>query len=174
VICKCKPINHFFPEKKSHGEKTNKQHPSIISTSAPTSRFLPWLSSCPGFLQWWTVIWKGKSNETISLQLTLVIVLHHSNRNTKTQTTTSEFFFFFQLGILSFFLFFKQHSLQFSAIYFYWHILFIYNSTTMVFVMVFSCLCSLCFGLICSLLVLGTLKSRILDICKQEYIVERG
>jgi len=27
---------------------------------APASRFLPCLSSCPDFLQWWTVIWRCK------------------------------------------------------------------------------------------------------------------
>jgi hypothetical protein len=34
----------------SSGEQASKQHPSMASPSAPASRFLPCLSSCPGFL----------------------------------------------------------------------------------------------------------------------------
>ena len=33
-----------------HGEQASKQHPSVASLSAPTSRFLPCLSSCPNFI----------------------------------------------------------------------------------------------------------------------------
>jgi hypothetical protein len=44
----------------NHGEQASKQHPSIASASAPASRFLLCLSSCPDFLWWWTVVWKHK------------------------------------------------------------------------------------------------------------------
>jgi hypothetical protein len=36
---------------------------SMGYTSAPTSRSQPCLSSCPEFLQGWTVIWKCKLNK---------------------------------------------------------------------------------------------------------------
>ena len=43
--------------------------PSMTSASAPVSRFLPCLSSCPDFLWWWTVMWKCKPNKPFPLQL---------------------------------------------------------------------------------------------------------
>jgi hypothetical protein len=45
-------------------------HPSMASaSSAPASRFLPCLSSCPDFLWWWTVMWKRKLYKPFPLQI---------------------------------------------------------------------------------------------------------
>ena len=35
----------------SYNEQASKEHPSMVSASAPASKFLPCLSSCPDFLQ---------------------------------------------------------------------------------------------------------------------------
>jgi hypothetical protein len=40
-------------------EQPSKQDPSMASPSAPDSRFLPCLSSCPDFLQGWSVDVEG-------------------------------------------------------------------------------------------------------------------
>lgn len=47
------------------GKQAGKQHPSMASTSALASRFLPCLSSWPDLtcLWWWTLIWKCKLNK---------------------------------------------------------------------------------------------------------------
>ena len=50
-------------------KQASKQHLSVAFVSAPASRFLPCLSSCPDFLQWWTVIWKCKVNKPFPLQV---------------------------------------------------------------------------------------------------------
>jgi hypothetical protein len=42
----------------SHREQASKQHPSMTSLSAPPSRFLPFLNSCPKFIHQWSVTWK--------------------------------------------------------------------------------------------------------------------
>ena len=56
--------------KQSHGEgKSSKQQPSMASVSAPASKFLPWVSSCPDFLQWWATTWKCKPNKPFLLQV---------------------------------------------------------------------------------------------------------
>jgi hypothetical protein len=53
-------------------------HPSVASGAAPASRFYP----CLGFLQRWTVMWKGKpNNKHFSPQLAPVMVFHHSSSN---------------------------------------------------------------------------------------------
>ena len=53
-----------------HGEQASKQHPSMASASAPASRSQPCLSSCPDFLQWWTMIWNySKLNKLFPPQL---------------------------------------------------------------------------------------------------------
>jgi hypothetical protein len=53
-------------------EKASKQHSSVASASAPALRFLPCVSSCPDFLQWWwTAMWKCKPNKPIPPQLAL-------------------------------------------------------------------------------------------------------
>ena len=44
-------------------EQASRQHPSMTSASAPASRFLPSLSSCPDFLWWWAAIWKHKPDK---------------------------------------------------------------------------------------------------------------
>ena len=53
----------------SHGEQASKQHSSLASASAPASKFLPCFSSCPDFLQWWTTMWKYKSDKPFPFQL---------------------------------------------------------------------------------------------------------
>jgi len=47
------------------------------STSASVSGFLPCLSSCPDFLQWWTLLWKCEWNKPFSSQA--AVVFHHSS-----------------------------------------------------------------------------------------------
>ena len=62
-------------------KQAKKQHPSIASASAPASRILPCLSSCPDFPWWWTM-WKCKMNKPFPPQLVFLgMMFHHSNRN---------------------------------------------------------------------------------------------
>jgi hypothetical protein len=53
----------------------SKQHPAKVSESAPDFMFLPCLSSCPDFFEWW----KHKLNKPFPPQVALVMVFHHSN-----------------------------------------------------------------------------------------------
>ena len=48
---------------ESHKEQASKQHSPVASASAPVSRFLYFLCSCPDFLPWWSVMWKYKPNK---------------------------------------------------------------------------------------------------------------
>jgi len=41
----------------------------MASGSAPASKFLPCVSSCPDFLWWWTAMWKCKLNKSFPPQL---------------------------------------------------------------------------------------------------------
>lgn len=52
-----------------HPELGSKQDPSKASASAPASRFLSYLSSCPDSLQWRTTVWKCKLNKPLPPQL---------------------------------------------------------------------------------------------------------
>jgi hypothetical protein len=56
----------------------------MASASAPASRFLPYLSSGPDFLQLSIAIGKRKPNKTFSSQVTSVVVFHHRNSDSKT------------------------------------------------------------------------------------------
>jgi hypothetical protein len=75
----------FIKKKKpgwgSHGEQVSKQHLSTASASAPASRFLPSLSSCPHCFWWWTVILNCEWNKPFPPKLLLVLVFHHNNSN---------------------------------------------------------------------------------------------
>lgn len=42
------------------GDQVSKQCSSILSASAPASRFLQCISFCPNFPQWWTATWNCK------------------------------------------------------------------------------------------------------------------
>lgn len=56
-----------------HKEKVSRHHLSMASVLAAASMlFLPCLRSCLNFLQWWTMIWKHKSNKPFSLQIALI------------------------------------------------------------------------------------------------------
>jgi hypothetical protein len=64
-----------------HREQACKQHPSMASASAPASRFLPCLSSCPDFLWWWPVMWKWKLNKAFISHIALAMVFCYCHRN---------------------------------------------------------------------------------------------
>ena len=60
------PSMGFYKKKPgwaSYGKQASKQHPFMASASVPASMFLPCFSSCPDYLQWWTVLWKCKSKK---------------------------------------------------------------------------------------------------------------
>jgi hypothetical protein len=66
------------------GDRASKQHPSMASVLAPAFRFLPRLSSCLDFLQWWAVIWNCKQQKKTTFPSSicfLAMALHCSNRN---------------------------------------------------------------------------------------------
>jgi hypothetical protein len=48
---------------RKQAEQASKQHSSMVSASAPASRFLPCLSSCPDILQLWSMMWHVSQNE---------------------------------------------------------------------------------------------------------------
>lgn len=52
---------------RKQAEQTSKQHCSMDSTLGPGPEFLPCVSSCPVFPQWWAMVWNCK--------MVLVIVL---------------------------------------------------------------------------------------------------
>lgn len=62
----------------SHEKQINKQQPYMATTSASTSKFLPCLSYCIDYFQWWTMIRTCKQNKPFSLHLLLVTVLSDS------------------------------------------------------------------------------------------------
>jgi hypothetical protein len=69
--------------RKQAEQAIGKKHPSMAFASAPASRFLLCLSSCPDFLQGRTMIWKCKPNK-INPSLPVLFghgVFHHSNRS---------------------------------------------------------------------------------------------
>jgi len=51
------------------GSKTVNSNAPMTSASAPASKFLTCLHSCPKFLWWWTVIWKYKPTKPLPPQL---------------------------------------------------------------------------------------------------------
>jgi hypothetical protein len=62
----------------SHDDQASKQHFSLAIPSASAYRFFHCLSSCPGFLQWWTESWRRKLSSPTYF---LVMVLGYSNTN---------------------------------------------------------------------------------------------
>jgi hypothetical protein len=44
---------------------------SMASASAPTTRFLPCLISCPGSFQWWTTLWNFKPDKHFAFQFAI-------------------------------------------------------------------------------------------------------
>lgn len=60
------------------GDRASKQHPSMASVLAPAFRFLPRLSSCLDFLQWWSTLWKCEPNKPFHPQAALGMVCHRS------------------------------------------------------------------------------------------------
>ena len=68
----------------SHGEQASEEHPSMASASAPASRFLQCLSSCPDFQ------WKCQSNKPFPPQLALRLWCFIAAVETLTQTKPEE------------------------------------------------------------------------------------
>lgn len=70
----------------------------MTSTSAPSSRCLPCLSSCPDVLEWWTVVWKHKTNQLFHFFwlwcfITARVTLTRTERYTETSETSPGFSF---------------------------------------------------------------------------------
>lgn len=59
---------------RKQAEQGSKQHSLSASASAPTSRFLPCLSSCPHCIWGWTVVWKCEWNKPFPPQAAFVSV----------------------------------------------------------------------------------------------------
>jgi hypothetical protein len=68
----------------------------MTCVSAPASSFLPCLISYIDLLQWWTKIWKVKTNKPFAPQLSyghgcvFVFVFYHSNRNPNQENSSWE------------------------------------------------------------------------------------
>ena len=77
----CNKVGWASPE-----EPASKQHSSMASASAPVSRFLSCLCSCPEFLWWWNVTWKYKPDKPFPPPSCFDHVFLHSNRNPDCKT----------------------------------------------------------------------------------------
>jgi len=70
------------------GKQSSKQHPSMASASAPASKFLPCVSSCPDFLMLSCsgCVNHAPPNQSIKLEITEV---YHNMMNSNVETLSS-------------------------------------------------------------------------------------